>query len=51
MADTGDVDEGDVGEEDDQDAGEWIPGQGVVVDHAAIVEILLVHLSFPGTFR
>ena len=43
-----DVDES-FGEEGDGDeSGEWVPGQGVVVDHAAIVEILLQHLSFPG---
>lgn len=28
--------------------GTWVPGQGVLVDHGAIVEILLQHLSFPG---
>ena len=32
-------------------AGRWVPGQGVHVDHAAIVEILLQHLSFPGGLR
>ena len=44
-------------EEDDDDedadaegegAGSWVPGQDVRVDHAAIVDILLQHLSFPG---
>lgn len=35
-------------EDEDEDAREWIPGEGVVVDHAAIVEILIEHLSFPG---
>jgi vacuole morphology and inheritance protein 14 len=30
-------------------SGAWIPGQGVKIDHAAIVEILLQHLSFPGS--
>ena len=34
--------------EDEEGSGEWIPGQGVQVDHAAIVEILLEHSSFPG---
>ncbi|SCV72707.1 BQ2448_4244 [Microbotryum intermedium] len=34
-------------DEDDDDSGEWIPGQGVHVDHAAIIEILLEHLTFP----
>lgn len=28
--------------------GSWIPGQGVFVDHAAIVEIMIHHLSYPG---
>lgn len=37
-------------EEDLEGSGEWVPGQGVHVDHAAIVEILLEHLSFPGEF-
>ena len=35
-------------EEDDVDgegAGHWVPGQGVAVDHAAIMEILLQNLS------
>lgn len=35
-------------EEDLEGSGEWVPGQGVHVDHSAIVEILLEHLSFPG---
>lgn len=33
---------------EDEGTGAWIPGQGVQIDHAAIVEILLEHLSFPG---
>ncbi|KAL8280512.1 hypothetical protein RQP46_007160 [Phenoliferia psychrophenolica] len=33
--------------EEGEGSGEWVPGQGVLVDHAAIVEILLQHLSFP----
>lgn len=36
-------------DEDEEGSGEWIPGQGVIVDHAAIVEILLQHSSFPGS--
>lgn len=36
------------GEDDEgEGSGSWVPGQGVLVDHAAIVEILLQHLSFP----
>lgn len=33
---------------DEEGSGEWIPGQGVKVDHSAIIEILLQHSSFPG---
>nr|XP_019012864.1 vacuole morphology and inheritance protein 14 [Kwoniella pini CBS 10737]OCF51645.1 vacuole morphology and inheritance protein 14 [Kwoniella pini CBS 10737] len=43
---------------DDQDAehendwegegsGNWVPGQGVYVDHAAIMDIIIQHLSYP----
>ncbi|KZS98079.1 ARM repeat-containing protein [Sistotremastrum niveocremeum HHB9708] len=32
-------------EHDDRDSGVWYPGQGVRVDHAAIVEILIQHLD------
>ncbi len=28
--------------------GAWIPGQGVFVDHAAIMDIMLQHVSYPG---
>lgn len=28
--------------------GAWIPGQGVFVDHAAIMDIIIQHLSYPG---
>jgi vacuole morphology and inheritance protein 14 len=38
------IDEGDEGE----GSGAWIPGQGVPVDHGAIVEIFLEHLTFSG---
>lgn len=40
------VDDGDEGE----GSGAWIPGQGVYVDHASIIEILLQHLAVPGKF-
>ncbi|KAK4702148.1 vacuole morphology and inheritance protein 14, partial [Phenoliferia sp. Uapishka_3] len=47
----GDEEEVEEGYQDDGDegegSGEWVPGQGVHVDHAAIVQILLQHLSFP----
>ena len=29
-------------------SGTWIPGQGVFVDHAAIMDIIIQHLSYPG---
>ncbi|KAF8592196.1 ARM repeat-containing protein [Ramaria rubella] len=32
-------------EVDHRDTGTWIPGQGVTIDHAAIVEILIVQLD------
>jgi vacuole morphology and inheritance protein 14 len=28
--------------------GNWVPGQGVFVDHAAIMDIIIQHLSYPG---
>lgn len=38
-------------EEDDlEEHGAWIPGQGVYVDHAAIIDIMVQHLSYPGQF-
>lgn len=43
-----DSDEDSCDEEFDDD-GEWAPGQGVFVDYAKIVEILVVHVSWPGT--
>jgi vacuole morphology and inheritance protein 14 len=30
-------------------SGSWQPGQGVFVDHAAIMDIIVNHLSYPGT--
>lgn len=29
-------------------SGAWVPGQGVFVDHAAIMDIIIQHLSYPG---
>jgi vacuole morphology and inheritance protein 14 len=29
-------------------SGAWVPGQGVYVDHAAIMDIIIQHLSYPG---
>ena len=31
-------------------SGAWVPGQGVFVDHAAIMDIIIQHLSYPGKF-
>jgi vacuole morphology and inheritance protein 14 len=43
------------GEDDDKEPDEhaaWIPGQGVYVDHACIIDIMIHHLSYPGqSFR
>lgn len=47
------------GEESDQEgeewegkgSGSWVPGQGVVVPYAEIVEILLRHVSYPSKSR
>lgn len=35
-------------EEDLEEHGAWIPGQGVFVDHPAIMDIMTQHLSYPG---
>jgi vacuole morphology and inheritance protein 14 len=29
-------------------SGNWVPGQGVFVDHTAIMDIIIQHLSYPG---
>lgn len=29
-------------------SGAWVPGQGVYVDHAAIMDIIIQHLAYPG---
>lgn len=31
-------------------SGLWQPGQGVFIDHAAIMDIIIQHLSYPGKF-
>jgi vacuole morphology and inheritance protein 14 len=31
-------------------SGLWQPGQGVFIDHAAIMDIIIQHLSYPGQF-
>ena len=52
--DTEDDDAASMGDsEDDYDAEdptEWLPGEGVEVDYAAIVAILVRHLDVPGAF-
>ena len=32
-------------------SGAWVPGQGVCVDHTAIMDIIIQHLSYPGEYR
>lgn len=29
----------------------WIPGQGVFVDHEAIMDIMIQHVAYPGEWR
>lgn len=47
-------DEDDEGDKDEdaewhgEGSGSWQPGQGVFVDHAAIMDIIVNHLSYPG---
>lgn len=40
--------EGDEHEWEGEGSGAWVPGQGVYVDHAAIMDIIIQHLSYPG---
>jgi vacuole morphology and inheritance protein 14 len=45
-------DEDDSGDEDEdwegEGSGAWVPGQGVVVDHVAIMDIVIQHLVYAG---
>jgi vacuole morphology and inheritance protein 14 len=41
-----DVDEGE--EWEGEGSGAWVPGQGVVIDYSAIMDIIIQHLSYPG---
>lgn len=45
-------DEEDSGDEDEdwegEGSGAWVPGQGVVVDHVAIMDIIIQHLVYAG---
>lgn len=47
-----DDDEGEDGDDDDEwdgeGSGEWEPGQSTIVDYAAIMDIIVDHLSYPG---
>ncbi|OCF45938.1 vacuole morphology and inheritance protein 14 [Kwoniella heveanensis CBS 569] len=45
----GDGDDGANGDNDweGEGSGNWVPGQGVYVDHAAIMDIIIQHLSYP----
>ncbi|WVF68911.1 hypothetical protein IAT40_003684 [Kwoniella sp. CBS 6097] len=47
--DDGDADDGANGDNDweGEGSGNWVPGQGVYVDHAAIMDIIIQHLSYP----
>ena len=41
--------DGDGGEEwEGEGSGAWVPGQGVVIDYTAIMDIIIQHLSYPG---
>jgi vacuole morphology and inheritance protein 14 len=40
--------EGEDNEWEGEGSGAWVPGQGVYVDHAAIMDIVIQHLSYPG---
>jgi len=42
--------EGEEHEWEGEGTGAWVPGQGVYVDHAAIMDIVIQHLSYPGKF-
>ncbi len=39
-----------ISETEGRGKGSWVPGQGVVINYTRIVEILMPHLSSPGTF-
>lgn len=41
-------DEDEENEWEGEGSGAWEPGQSVIVDHAAIMDIIVDHLSFPG---
>ena len=47
-ADGDDEDESDDEDWEGKGSGSWIPGQGVVVPYAEIVEILLSHVTYPS---
>lgn len=41
--------EADDEEQEPEEHAAWIPGQGVYVDHACIIDIMIHHLTYPGT--
>ena len=47
-------DEEESGDEDEdwegEGSGAWVPGQGVVVDHVAIMDIIIKHLVYAGEY-
>jgi vacuole morphology and inheritance protein 14 len=46
--DEGDDQGGEEQEWEGEGSGNWVPGQGVFVDHTAIMDIIIQHLSYPG---
>lgn len=40
--------EADEEEKEPEEHAAWIPGQGVYVDHACIIDIMIHHLTYPG---
>lgn len=52
VLETEEEESGDEGEDwEGEGSGAWVPGQGVVVDHPAIMDIIIQHLIFAGEFR
>jgi hypothetical protein len=40
--------EADEEEKEPEEHAAWVPGQGVYVDHACIIDIMIHHLTYPG---
>ncbi|KAK8858670.1 hypothetical protein IAR55_002899 [Kwoniella newhampshirensis] len=45
--DDGATHDGEANDWEGEGSGNWVPGQGVYVDHAAIMDIIIQHLSYP----